>query len=179
MARIPTDTPIPDALGDVFAAASNNRQPPLNLHRQMAHGPAVLVAYHGIRKALEDQGVLDHRTRFAVMLVVSAQEEVPYTIAVNSVLATRAGFTPAQIDAMVQGGPCGDAKLECLLQVARSAVANRGGVRHAIFEEALEAGYSSAELAELFVSIQLASFVNHFVNYAQTPFDVPTAAEAA
>jgi alkylhydroperoxidase family enzyme len=105
MARIPTDTPIPEALGDVFAAASNNRRPPLNLHRQMVDGPAVLVP--------------------------------------------------------------------------RSAVANRGGVPEAIFQEALEAGYSSAQLADVFVSIQLASFVNHFVNDAETPFDVPTAAEAA
>jgi hypothetical protein len=101
MARIPTDTPIPEALGDVFAAASNNRRlPRLNLHRQVVDGPAVLVP--------------------------------------------------------------------------RSAVANRGGVPEAIFQEALEAGYSSAQLAEVF-----ASFVDHFVNYAQTPFDVPTAAEAA
>jgi len=101
MPRLPLDTPLDDELRDLFAAAINNRQPPLN------------------------------------------------TIAVNAVLATRAGFSVAQIDAIVQG------------------------------QDALAAGYSDTDLAEAFVSIQLASFVDHFTNYAQTPFDVPTAAEAA
>lgn len=179
MPRLPLDTPLDDELRDVFAAASNNRQPPLNLHRQMAHAPAVLVAYHQTRCALEDHGVLDHRTRFAVMLVVAAVEQVPYTIAVNSVLATRVGFSVAQIDAIVQGQDCGEQQLDALLAVARSAAANRGAVSEAVFQDALAAGYSDTELAEAFVSIQLASFVDHFTNYAQTPFDGPTAAEAA
>jgi hypothetical protein len=46
-------------------------------------------------------------------------------------------------------------------------------------QHALAAGYSDREMAEAFLSIQLASFVDHFSNCAQTPFDVPTAAEAA
>src|SRR5690349_12642625 len=103
MTRISLDAPIDDKLRDVFAAASNNRQPPLNLHRQMLPSPAALVAYHGMRQALEVHGVLDLRTRFALMLAVSSAEQVPYTIAVNSVLATRAGFSAEDIDAIVQG----------------------------------------------------------------------------
>jgi alkylhydroperoxidase family enzyme len=179
MPRLPLDTPVGDELRDVFAAASNNRRPPLNLHRQMAHAPTVLVAYNGIRRALEDQGVLDHRTRFAVMLAVAAVEQVPYTIAVNSVLATRAGFSAAQIDAIVQGKDCGEERLDALLAVARSTAEHRGAVAEGVFQQALAAGYSDTELAEAFVSIQLASFVDHFTNFAQTPFDVPSAVEAA
>jgi alkylhydroperoxidase/carboxymuconolactone decarboxylase family protein YurZ len=179
MTRISLDTPIDDKLRDVFAAASNNRQLPLNLHRQMLPSPAVLVAYHGMRKALDVHGVLDLRTRFALMLAVSSAEQVPYTIAVNSVLATRAGFNADEIDAIVQGHSSEDPKLDALLAVARAAAQNRGAVSEQIFQEALGAGYSERELAEAFVSIQLAAFVDHFVNYAQTPFDVPTAAGAA
>jgi alkylhydroperoxidase family enzyme len=131
----------------------------------MTHAPAVLVAYHGIRTALEVHGVLDLRTRFAVMLAVSAVDAVPYTIAVNSVLATRAGFSPAQIDAIVQGQASGQDKLDALLEVARAAASNRGAVSEGVFQRALEAGYTRAELAEAFVSVQLASFVDRFANY--------------
>lgn len=179
MTRLPLDTPVGEELRDTFLAATNNRQPPLNMHRQMVHGRAVLVAYQGIRRALEDHGVLDRRTRFAVMLAVSATEQVPYTIAVNTVLSARAGFSGAQVDAIVHGHDCGGEKLDALLGVARSAASNRGAVSEDIFKRALAAGYSDRELAEAFVSIQLASFVDHFTNYAQTPFDVPTVAEVA
>jgi alkylhydroperoxidase family enzyme len=179
MTRIPIDTPIPDALRDVFAAASNNRRPPLNLHRQMVHAPAVLLAYAGIRKALEEHGALDRRTRFAVMLATSAEDQVPYTLAVNSVLATRVGFEADQVEAILQERSSGDDKLDALLAVVRAATRNRGGVSEGTFQRALAAGYSEAELAEAFVAMALAGFVDQFVNYAQTPFDVPVASEAA
>jgi alkylhydroperoxidase family enzyme len=179
MTRIPIDTPIPEELRDVFTAASNNRNPPLNLHRQMVHAPAVLVAYAGIRDALQEHGVLDHRTRFAVMLATSASDQVPYTVAVNSVLAARAGFDGDQVEAILLERSSGDSKLDALLALVRAAVRNRGAVSEGTFQRALAAGYSTAELAEAFVAMQLAGFVNQFVNYAQTPFDVPAAAEAA
>ena len=79
MPRLPLDTPVDDELRDVFAAASNNRQPPLNL-------------------------------------------------------ATRAGFSVAQIDAIVQGEECGEEQPDALLAVARSAATSRGAVSEAPFD---------------------------------------------
>jgi hypothetical protein len=63
MTRISLDAPIDDTQREVLAAASNNRQLPLNLHRQMLPSPAVLVAYHGMRKAPEVHGARDLRTQ--------------------------------------------------------------------------------------------------------------------
>ena len=179
MTRIPADTPIPEASTDVFAAASNNRQPQLNLHRQMVHSPAVFGRLPRHPKGIGGPRGLGPPHPLCGDAGVPAAEEVPYTIAVNSVLATRAGFRPDQIDAIVMSGSCGDAKLDALLILVRHATRHRGGVSEQAFQQALQAGYSDAELAETFVSIQLASFVDRFVNYAQTPFNVPTAAEAA
>jgi hypothetical protein len=61
MTRIAAVSSIPDALGDLFAAATNGRRPPLVLHSQMASAPAVLAAYAGIRPAIEEHAILSGR----------------------------------------------------------------------------------------------------------------------
>lgn len=43
----------------------------LNLHAQMAHSPAVLTAYVGIRQATVVHGTLDPRVRSALMLATA------------------------------------------------------------------------------------------------------------
>jgi hypothetical protein len=43
----------------------------LNLHAQMAHSPAVLTAYVGIRQATVAHGTLDPRVRSALMLATA------------------------------------------------------------------------------------------------------------
>ena len=43
----------------------------LNLHAQMAHSPAVLAAYTGIRQSTVAHGTLDPRVRSALMLAAA------------------------------------------------------------------------------------------------------------
>ena len=72
MSRIPSHT-INDAPEAARPLLENLLQfsptgKPLNLHAQMAHAPAVLEAYVGIRRATASPGRLDQRTRVALML---------------------------------------------------------------------------------------------------------------
>ena len=179
MTRISHDTEIPEELEELFAAATNGRRPPLNLHRQMAGAPAVLGAYVGIRRALEEHGTLDRRTRCALMLAVSSANRCVYTLAVNRLLAARAGFDEPQIQAIATGRAIGEPPLDAMLAVARAAATADGRVAADTWRAAIKAGASEQELAEAYASIALAIYVDHFVNYADTPFDVPTAAHAA
>ena len=55
----------------------------LNLHAQMAHAPAV-ASYTGIRKALEELGTFDAKTRTAVMLTVATSPARPPPPSVTS-----------------------------------------------------------------------------------------------
>jgi hypothetical protein len=93
MTRIPVNTAIPEELKELFAAATNGRQPPLNLHSQMACAPAVLAAYVAIRRALEEHGTLDRRTRLALMLAVSTIDRCEYTQAVTTCWPPAPGST--------------------------------------------------------------------------------------
>ena len=76
MSRIPSHT-IDDApevarplLEDMLKFSPTGR--PLNLHAQMAHAPAVLVADTSIRRATSAFGTLDQRLRSALMPVTAA-----------------------------------------------------------------------------------------------------------
>jgi alkylhydroperoxidase family enzyme len=173
MTRITPASSVPADVGDLFAAATNGRRPPLVLHSQMASAPAVLAAYVGIRRAIEEHGTLDRRTRSAIMLAVSGVGGCAYTEAVNTVLATRAGWGPAPIDAILSGRPTGDDRVDALVAAAREASADGGRVTGGTWRAALAAGLSEAELGEAYASIALSVFVEGFVNYADTPFDVP------
>jgi alkylhydroperoxidase family enzyme len=179
MPRIPLAESMPDELGERFAAATDGRQPPLNLHTQMASAPAVLAAYVGMRRAIEAYGTLDLRTRFALMLAASAVTGCEYTRAVNRVLTSRAGMPPEQIDAVLGGEPTGDARVDSMLAVGREAARSDGRVTGAAWRAATDAGVTGAQLAEAYASIGLAVSVDRFVSYAGTPFDVPAAATQA
>jgi AhpD family alkylhydroperoxidase len=173
MTRIAPASTVPDDLGDLFATATNGRRPPLSLHSQMASAPAVLAAYVGIRRAIEEHGSLDRRTRSAIMLAVSGADGCEYTQSVNTLLATRAGWGPAAIDAILSGRSTGDDRVDALVAAAREAAADGGRVTGGTWRAALAAGLSEPELGEAYASIALAVFVDGFVNYADTPFDVP------
>jgi alkylhydroperoxidase/carboxymuconolactone decarboxylase family protein YurZ len=159
MPRISLADPIAADLGELFAAATNGRRPPLNLHLQMASAPVVLAAYVGIRRAIEAHGTLDLRTRFALMLAVAAATGCEYTQAVNRLLTSRAGMPGEEIEAVLAGEPIGDTG--------------------ATWRAATDAGVSVAQLAEAYASIGLAVYVDQLVNYAETPLDVPAPARAA
>ena len=71
---------------------------PLNLHAQMAHAPAVLEAYVGIRRATSGAGSLDQPTRVAVMLASAVAADSQYTLAILSMLALRSGWAFSAVD---------------------------------------------------------------------------------
>ena len=81
----------------------------LNMHAQMAHSPAVLAAYASIRQATATYGTLDPRVRSALMLATASVSHSAYAQAVTSFLADRAGWSRAEVLALREGRPLGEA----------------------------------------------------------------------
>lgn len=118
MTRIPLSPSVPEELRALFKAATNGRQPALNLHTEMATTPVVLAAYVGIRRALEAHSTLDRQIRFALMLAFSAVDGCEYTRTVNRVLTARAGMPADRAHAVLADEPTGEPRLDALLPVA-------------------------------------------------------------
>jgi hypothetical protein len=147
----------------------------LNLHAQMARSPAVLAAYASIRHATAAHGTLDPRMRSAVMLATAGGTGSAHAQAVTSLLAARAGLTPSEVLALRDGRALGDDKVDSLAGVAREAAARSGQVSDATWQRAADCGWSSEHLTEAFAFLALTVFTAYFLNYAQTPLDLPAA----
>jgi alkylhydroperoxidase family enzyme len=178
MARIPIHTleSAPDAsrpILEAILASPGNPGRILALQGQLAEAPATLAAYISMRKAIEEHATLTPATRFAIQLTVSSAHHSDYSLAVNTMLATRAGWSDADLAALRAGAFTRDPKLARLLAVVREAATNDGTVQNATWSAAVDAGCTPAELVEAYVCIALTVFVNHFVAYAGTPVDVP------
>ena len=66
-----------------------------------------------------------------------------------------------------------DPRLRSLLEVVREAAADRGVIADATWRAAIDAGWTTAELVEVFAIVALTWFVDGFAAFAQVPLDVP------
>lgn len=152
---------------------------PLNLHAQMAHSPAVLAAYTSIRQATAAHGTLQPRVRAALMLATAGVSHSAYAEAVSAQLAVRAGWSPAQVSCLRDGHPLGEDTVDALVRLVREAAVRGGRVADLTWQQAAACGWTSQELAEAFVYLALTVFTACFLNYAQTPLDLPAGVAVA
>ena len=143
---------------------------PINMHAQMAHAPAVLLGYMAMRKALDDYGTLERKTRTAILLTVAAADRCAYTVALNTLIAKQAGWSDEQTDKL-RSGAIDDPRLATLLGVARQSAVNHGRVDEATWQAARAAGWTEAELPEAFAFVGLTQYVDAFINFARTEPD--------
>ena len=182
MTRIPSHT-IEDApqasrpfLENVIQFSPTGRL--LNLHAQMAHSPAVLAGYVGIRQANDAHGTLEFPARAALMLATAGATHSEYAEAITATLAERAGWSEGEILALRDGQSVGDDKIDSVLAVVREAATRAGRVSDMTWEQAAACGWGSEQLAEAFAYLGLTVFTGYFLNYARTPLDLPTPAPA-
>ncbi|MER5388946.1 carboxymuconolactone decarboxylase family protein [Saccharopolyspora sp. NPDC002686] len=178
MPRIPVHTvdDAPEASKDELSALRAKVGKVLNIHGEMAHSPVVLAAYSGIQQAIAEHGTFDARTREAIALAVGAVDHCAYCQSVHTGSARKAGWTRDQTIALRAGEPIeGEEKLLALLGVAREAVSEVGVVDESTWQAALDAGWTTEELGELFSHIAVNLFTNYFNHYAQTELDIPAA----
>jgi alkylhydroperoxidase/carboxymuconolactone decarboxylase family protein YurZ len=157
-------------------AASGGRL--LNMHLQMARSPLVLDQYTALRRAIGSHATLDLRSRAAVSVAASAAGRGQYTLAVNGMLARRAGWSDEQVAAIAGGRACGDAKIDALLAVVREAAVGDGAVGSTTWHAAMVAGWTTTDLAETYGYLALVSYCDRFVRYAGTELDPAFAATA-
>jgi hypothetical protein len=143
----------------------------LNVHAQMATSPSLLAAYMGMRRAIEEYGILDAKTRSAIMLAVSSTDGAGYVQGINTVLTTRAGWAPAKAQEIARGTFSDDPKLASLLHVVRQAARGIGHVDDADWTRACEHGWSPEQFADAFASLAVTLMLDYFVHFAQTPID--------
>jgi hypothetical protein len=141
---------------------------------QMADAPAVLAQYISLRRATEEYGTLDARTRTAVLAVAGATLDVDYVVALTSMVAVQNGWTPEEVAKLCRGLGSNDPKLDSLLEVVTDAGGNAGRVNQVTWERAIRDGWTAEQLTESFAYFAIALHLSYFCNFAETEADVPT-----
>ena len=147
----------------------------LNIHGEMAHAPVVLAGYTGLQQAIAEHGSFDARAQEAIALVVGNADNCAYCQSAHTGGARQAGWTLDETVAIRSGEATSDRELDALLAVARQITTKVGEVDESTWQQALDAGWTVEQLAELFVHVATNLFTNYFNHYAHTELDIPAA----
>lgn len=179
MPRIPVHTvdSAPPAMRPILRTLRNRHGKILNLTGELAHSPAALTMLAAMEEALTVHTTFNVKTREAVSLAVSAANDSTYCQSAHTVAAQAVGWSSDEILIIRSGTVEFDPALDALLAVAREIATQRGAVSAAAWHRALDAGWTDAELTELFAHVMMIMFTNYFNHYAETDLDWPPVAQ--
>jgi len=143
-----------------------------NLMRQMAESPQMLGGTLQLMMLLENCS-LSPSESWLTLLVTSSHNCANYCVAANSTFAKMMGVPDDVIQAVRQGQPIADDKLEALRIFATEMVQNRGEVTAQTTQRFVDAGYSNAQLLDVILAIGLETIASFTVLAAATPVDEP------
>jgi alkylhydroperoxidase family enzyme len=145
-----------------------------NLTVVMALSPRSLKGYFD-NLAVFGQSSFDPAEQQVVLLTSSVESEVPYAIAVHTLMARGAGLDESIITAILERRPTDNLKLEALRRLTESAARHGGKVDDTILENYLAAGWSRGQIIEMLFAIAAKEFVYRVQRLAQVPLDEPLA----
>lgn len=142
-----------------------------NLMGEFAESPAVLEGYLQLNEAVSKTDFTPAEQQLAI-LAISTENRCHYCIAVHStVLKKQLEVDEEIVDAVRNGEPLPDDKLDALVNYARTVVSERGFVSEEDQKRFLDAGYSKRNVLEINLLIGLKTISNYTNHLADTPVD--------
>lgn len=133
-----------------------------NMYRAMANLPALLDTYqYGYQKIREKSGfsAIEQEVLF---LSISRENGCEYCVAAHSFIADAMSRVPPEVtDAIRDGKPVADPKLEALRSFTQKMVASRGNPTTEDAEAFLSAGYSEEQILGVILAIGVKVFSNY------------------
>ncbi|MGM0517817.1 MAG: carboxymuconolactone decarboxylase family protein [Pseudomonadota bacterium] len=166
------DTAPREALGSIEKATEAFGFLP-NLIGIMASSPALAEAYLSLSDIFAQKTRLDTTEQHVVLLTVSRYHECRYCMAAHTTTAGMSGVPDSVVEAIRDGRPIPDTRLEALRVLTREVVDRRGWPDEASQQRFLDAGYEPGQLLDVLVGVAqktLSNFTNHI---AGTPVDAP------
>jgi uncharacterized peroxidase-related enzyme len=149
-----------------------------NLHGGLAESPAALQAYLELTR-LFDSTSLTPAERQVVLIAASVENHCSYCVAAHSMIARQmVKIDSAVVDALRQGQPLPDSKLEVLAVFTRAVVKQRGMVTGKPLADFISAGYNRAQVLDVFLGVAMKTLSNYTNHIIDTPLDKQFQSEA-
>ena len=161
-----TETNAPEAAKPALGATKAAFGFVPNLQANMAESPELLAGYSTLWDLFSKSTLTPHEQQ-VVYLTSNFENECHYCMAGHSTLAKMLKMDPAAIEALRNGTPLPDAKLEALHRFATQVVRNRGWVSDADTDAFLAAGYTRRNVLEVVLGVAtkvMSNYTNHIVH---------------
>lgn len=143
-----------------------------NMYAGMANSPGMLETYlDGYTRFRNDSGLTPVEQE-VVLLTISYGNACEYCVAAHSFVAERMSKVPAAvIDAIRDGRPIADPKLEALREMTAILLSTRGLPKIADVQAFLKSGYEERHLFEIILAIAVKTLSNYANHLLHTPVD--------
>jgi AhpD family alkylhydroperoxidase len=141
-----------------------------NLEGVMAASPALLKSYSSMWDEFENT-TLTPIERQVVYQTVNFENTCNYCVPWHSLLASKAGMDPHDIEALRLGMPLGNSKHEALRVFTKEVVLQRGKISKGALELFFQAGYTPRNALEVVMGIAIKTLSNYTNSIAGTPLD--------
>jgi uncharacterized peroxidase-related enzyme len=179
MAKFEFHTPqsAPQAARPALEAAQQSLGFVPNLYAMLAENPAALEAYQTLAGIFAKAGFSPIEQQLAP-LIVSVENKCSFCVAAHSALAAMAKVRPDLINAVRDGAPIGEPKLEALRVFTVKVMRERGFVADADISRFLEAGFTKADVLGVVLVVAWKTISNYANHLAETPLNPAFAAFA-
>lgn len=141
-----------------------------NVLKIQAEAPALIKGYLTLTGIFSESG-LSPAEQQIILLSASIANECHYCGAAHTMVATMAGVSSENVEAIRSGGALSDPKLNALSVLTKLVIKERGWVKEADQDAFLEAGYTKADIMHVVLGIAVKT-MTHYVNHmADTPVD--------
>lgn len=160
----------PEGSRDAIAGVKESYGFVPNLIATLANAPSAVNAYVGVASALEESSLTPVEQQ-VVLLATSFENRCHYCMAAHSVVARGAGAADEVVDALRDGEPIPDPRLEALRSFTTSMVRNRGWVPEEDLTAFLAADFSKEQVLDVLAGVTLKTLSNYMNHIAETPLD--------
>ena len=168
--RLHDQSTAPQAAHDGLAAVQEKYGFVPNLMAIMAEAPPLMQGYLALSQLFEQTTFSAHE-RNLILLAISVANGCGYCVAAHT-LGAQAVKLPADIiEALREGKPLSDTRLEALRQFTQSVANNRGWPQPARIQAFFAAGYTHANLLEVILAMGMKTLSNYTNHMAETPLD--------
>lgn len=160
----------PEAAKEILAGAQKSFGFLPNLLGVMAEAPALVNAYITLNRIFQETS-FSPTERQIVMLTASYENGCDYCVAAHSVIAGTQKVPQNVVQAIRDGVPIADAKLEALRRFTAILVNTRGWPADADVDAFLKAGYGKQQVLEVILGIGAKTLSNYTNHITHTPLD--------
>lgn len=157
---------VPSAAKPLFERAIKETGRLPNIYQYMAESPQLLEGYQFLRGLFRNSSFTPVEQE-SVLLSINYEHDCKYCMAVHSARAKMAKMPDDVLDALRNGSPIQDDKLEALRVFTRKMVVERAWVTDQDVETFLEIGYTHQNVMEIVLAIGmkvLTTYSNHLFN---------------